>query len=456
MTCSSSRETIVKLVSGSIVRAIVAGVLFLAACGDLKKAGDLVQPIGGDAGDTDGASTRGPWRDGGAGSVKAIAIGGWHSCALLDGGRLRCWGSGPLGYGDAKTAVGDDETPASVGDVPLDLPVVQVAAGYGHTCVVLEGGAVRCWGINDKGQLGYGNGDYVTLASAAGNVDVGGPVMEVAAGGDHTCALLANGNVRCWGFGLYGVLGYANTRTIGDDETPATAGDVNVGGKVIQLAAGHNVSCALLEQGTVRCWGEGYGGALGYGNGGDYIGDDESPARAGDVDLGGRATAITTSGEHTCALLEGGSVRCWGMGASGVCGYGRLECAGYSTTPASFGDVPVGGKVVEVSALGDHTCALLEGGSVRCWGAGHHGQLGYGNMNDIGDDETPASAGDVDVGAAALHVAAGTFHTCAVLTNGRVRCWGFAHVGMLGYGPSVTRDIGDDEPPRAAGDVPLE
>ena len=100
---------------------------------------------------------------------------------------------------------------------------------------------------------------------------------------------------------------------------------------------------------------------------------------------------------HTCALLEGGMVRCWGIGVNGQLGYANQNHIGDDETPASTGDVNVGGTVVQITAGGYHTCALLEGDAARCWGAGAFGRLGYGNTNNIGDDESPASAGDVDV-----------------------------------------------------------
>ena len=103
-------------------------------------------------------------------------------------------------------------------------------------------------------------------------------------------------------------------------------------------------------------------------------------------------------------------------------------------------------------AAGDFaTCAVLVGGAVRCWGRAVQGELGYGNLEDIGDDETPASAGDVPVGGPVARIDVGFFHTCAVLVSGGIRCWGRASTGALGYGN--TEDIGDDETPASAGDV---
>jgi alpha-tubulin suppressor-like RCC1 family protein len=159
-------------------------------------------------------------------------------------------------------------------------------------------------------------------------------------GGGHTCMVFGNGTVHCWGFDNTGQLGYGNTETIGDDETAASAGPVDLGGhRAIAVATGNFHTCALLDDGTVRCWGQGAFGQLGYGNPGS-IGDNETPAAAGPVDLGGhKATAITAGAFHTCALLDDGTVRCWGRNNFGQLGYGNTENIGDDETPASVGPV---------------------------------------------------------------------------------------------------------------------
>jgi len=389
------------------------------------------------------------------GNVTQIAAGNSHTCVLLTGGAVRCWGygaSGRLGYNSTKD-IGDNETPASAGDVDVGGTVTQIATGSFHTCALLSGGAVRCWGAGSFGRLGYGNtnniGDNETPASA-GDVAVGGAVTHISAADAHSCALLSGGAVRCWGYGVSGRLGYANTNNVGDNETPASVGNVAVGGIVIQIATGGFHTCAVLSGGAVRCWGSGGSGRLGYGNAND-IGDNETPASAGDVAVGGTVIQIATGGSHTCALLSGGVVRCWGYGINGQLGYNGTNHIGDNETPASVGDVDVGGTMTQIAAGGFHTCAVLTNGSVRCWGAGVYGRLGYGNTNDIGDNETPASAGDVDVGGAVIQIATGGAHTCAVLSTGAVRCWGYGTDGQLGYGNLFT--IGDNETPASAGDV---
>jgi alpha-tubulin suppressor-like RCC1 family protein len=249
------------------------------------------------------------------------------------------------------------------------------------------------------GALGYGNnpgGFNQVLAPPQADINVGGTVVQIACGGDNTCAILDTGALRCWGTGILGRLGYGNTNEIGDDETPALAGDVPVGGKVVQVAISFTHTCAVLDTGGVRCWGDAELGMLGYNNVGNNIGDNETPASVGDVPVGGPAVMVAVGRWHSCALLTSGGVRCWGHALQGELGYGNVRDIGDDETPASAGDVMIGGGAIQAIVAGEeHTCVLLAGGAIRCWGLGGFGRLGYGNSLTIGDDEVPAVAGDV-------------------------------------------------------------
>lgn len=135
----------------------------------------------------------------------------------------------------------------------------------------------------------------------------------------HSCAIAANGTLHCWGDGFGGELGYGNTNNIGDNESPGSAGAVDLGGhSAVAVSVGDNHTCAILDDHTVRCWGEGASGQLGYGNT-NNIGDNETPGSVGPVNLGAGRTAMEVSagGSHTCALLDDDTVRCWGLGSSG-------------------------------------------------------------------------------------------------------------------------------------------
>jgi alpha-tubulin suppressor-like RCC1 family protein len=327
------------------------------------------------------------------GSALQVAGGKYSSCAILTGGKLRCWGGAALGYPPPEQYIGDDETPASAGDVNVGGTVTSVTMGLQHTCALLSSQSVRCWGTGVSHQLGYANTGNIVEADAGGDVDVGGPVQQLAAGRNHSCAVLTSGAVRCWGNNGVGELGYARIGNVSMFETPASNGDVSVGGTVKQMTAGGTHSCALLESGAVRCWGENQYGQLGYGNT-TNVGDTETPASAGDVDVGGEVEQLVAGERHTCALLVGGGVRCWGTGSLG---YPNELVIGDDETPASVGDIDLGGPASQIAAGGNHTCALLPGGTVRCWGSAYKGELGYGAplVGDVGDNETPAGAGDV-------------------------------------------------------------
>ncbi len=398
-----------------------------------------------------------------------LDAGGQHSCALSVGD-VRCLGngfSGQLGYGN-KSNIGDNETP---GFGPVNLGAGRTAkaisAGDFHTCALLDDGSVRCWGFGGDGRLGYGNendvGDNESPGSV-GPVNLGGKATAISAGGAHTCAVLEDKSLRCWGFGEDGRLGYATenaegvSETVGDDETPGSAGPVDVGGPATAISVGAEHTCALLEDRSVRCWGDpggftggdGGDGRLGYANA-NFIGDDETPGSAGPVDVGGTAAAISAGDWHTCAVLDGGAVRCWGLGVDGRLGYGNEFAVGDNETPGSKGPVELGGTATAVSA-GNHTCARLDNGTVRCWGPGRLGQLGYGDTEDIGDNETPGSVPvPVNLGGTAAAISAGDSHTCARLDDTSLRCWGEGDFGRLGYGNQ--NDVGDNETPAAAGPV---
>jgi alpha-tubulin suppressor-like RCC1 family protein len=210
---------------------------------------------------------------------------------------------------------------------------------------------------------------------------------------------------------------------------------------------------APTDQGEVRCWGANDDGQLGYGNT-VQIGDNEPPAQVGYVQTGDGVVQIEAGGHHTCARYDDGTLRCWGNGAMGQLGYGNTNFIGNNELPNSVGTVDVGGFVHDVMCKLEETCALLDGGEIRCWGAGNFGQLGYGNTLNIGNDELPSSVGVVQVGAAVATLTESTaqFHVCVLTTANNIRCWGNGADGRLGYGN--VNNVGNNEVPSFVGDVP--
>ncbi|MCA9687922.1 MAG: hypothetical protein KC457_37535, partial [Myxococcales bacterium] len=171
--------------------------------------------------------------------------------------------------------------------------------------------------------------------------------------------------VRCWGAGTYGQTGHANVAHIGDNELPMAAGDLNIGAVVTQLAAGEYFTCALQDDAKIRCWGYAVNGSLGYGNT-VQIGDNEFPSTAGPMNLGADATQIAAGRRHACAIATNQTVRCWGLGANGQLGYANTQTIGDNEAPQVAGDVsvlpagvPLDASVVDIGAGLAHSCALF-------------------------------------------------------------------------------------------------
>lgn len=458
-------------------RILGVAVLLLAGCLTDPQPRDL----GGDGGadDRDGSADD---RDGAPGPdanpdphVIEIATGFSHTCALISDGRVRCWGSnaeGRLGYGNSTEVpnVGDNEDPADLEDVPIGGLAIQVVAGNSHTCVLLDDGDVRCWGRNSSGQCGRGDEEIIgndEPASASTVVDLPSKVLRIAAGAEHTCAVLddGHGSFYCWGMNGDGRLGYGpdaditGVEDIGDDETPASVGEnhafnfISSDGRMISGGLTH--TCGTNEIGTARCWGDSFNYRLGSGSNTDDIGDDEQPAgESAQVPFGARD--VHAGNTHSCARLEDRSVACWGFGGGGALGYGSTGDV-MTANPDAVVNLGPDAEVLQLETGNGFTCVILdaEEDEVRCWGdPSGSGRLGLMTESPdlVGDNEDPIDRDAVMLGQpvkALSHPSGGSAHTCAILQDDSVRCWGDNNEGQLGYGN--TEPIGDDEHP---GDQP--
>ncbi len=389
-----------------------------------------------------------------------IDAGASHTCAVLDGGGVRCWGEGTDGrLGTESTAdIGDTEFPeASFTNAGGNVRAI--ASGFAHTCALHVDHTVRCWGLGLAGRLGYGSASSVGDAPAEmppPAVDVGGSAVAITAGGNHTCVILADGSVRCWGGGSGGRLGSGSPLNIGEAPGQMPPPAVPLGGRAVAISAGTQHTCAVLEGGSVRCWGAGASGELGNGDDTVNIGDAPGEMPPPPVNVGGSAVAVSAGVGHTCALLVDRTVRCWGDGASGQLGKsdGTLTAVGDDPGEMPPAAVSLGGNAKGVSAGRNHTCALV-GFAVKCWGQGSFGQLGYGSNLSIGDALGEMPPPEVDIGGFAEAITTGDFHTCALLGSGDVRCWGAGSHGRLGSRTTTNFGDGAGETPATLAPVPL-
>lgn len=364
------------------------------------------------------------------GVCKLPAIGidarGDHSCAWFENGTVRCWGlgyKGELGYGTVDRVGCWGTQPYMLGSVPATGHVQHVAMGSEHTCALLDDGQAFCWGSASQGRLGYGNTVDIGRTSgvlSGGPIQLGASVTRIHAGSDHSCALLDGDVARCWGEGsLLGLA--ANQPDIGDTELPTAIAPLDAAGVITELTLAQSHICALVQGGAVRCWGVNVYGELGYGFSYDFA--DLAYVRARTIELSGTAIHIAAGDYHSCALLSGGSVRCWGDNSQGQLGLNGVANIGDRDRPFDHPPIDLGGTAVQIEAGASHTCARLSTGGVRCWGSNGSGQLGYDTATYV-VTQSPAQRGDVNLAEPALDIALGESHTCALLTSGNVRCWG--------------------------------
>ena len=195
-------------------------------------------------------------------------------------------------------------------------------------------------------------------------------LLEVA----HTCAILDDGSVSCWGEGGTGRLGTGASNT--NEFSPTPTSTLGTGRTAVAISSGRAHTCAILDDGSVSCWGEGYDGQLG--NGGTS--DKTTPTPTSSLGTGRIAVAISSGRAHTCVTLDDGSVSCWGKGGSGRLGNGGLSDVNTPTLTSSLG---TGRIAVAISSGEYHTCVILDDGSVSCWGKGVSGRLGNSGTSDV-------------------------------------------------------------------------
>ena len=342
----------------------------------------------------------------------AVTTGFVHSCALTTTGAAKCWGYN--GEGE----LGDNTKVDSAKPVPvygLGKGVLAISAGSYFTCALTTKGAVKCWGSNSYGQLG----DNTTTDSARPVLvyGLGRGVKAISAGNFFACALTTTGAVKCWGANTYGQLG--NGTTTGSAKPVAVKGFAS---GALGLGAGGYHACAVTSKRAPRCWGY---------NGEGELGDNTKVNSARPVAVYGLTQGVkslSAGAYSTCALTMKGAVKCWGYNGDGE--------LGNNTTTSTTKPVAAFGLTKNVSAIafGDiHGCALTAAGVVKCWGYN-----GYGALGDNTTTSSPRAVGVYNMGATVKGIAAGGYHSCAVTTQGRVKCWGFNAYGQLGNGTVIT------------------
>ena len=340
-------------------------------------------------------------------AVSSVTAGYYHSCSVNVQGGVSCWGYG--GWGLLGNGTGSTST-EPVTATGLTSGVTQLALGQHHSCALTTAGTVKCWGYNANGQLGNGGGDTYSPVDAS---TLNFKAQQIVAGHQHTCALTTTGGVKCWGWNGYGQLGDGSTTS-----RSAPVDVIGLSSGVIQISADFATTCAVTENLVAKCWGRNDQGQLGNGT---YT-NSTMPVTVQGIE--GQARSLENGYYNTCAITTSNAVKCWGYN-----GWGQLGNGTYSGSPVP---VAVTGltNVSKVSLGEGHACSFDFNGAAKCWGRNEQGQLGDNSYTNSATPVTP-----VGLTAHVSDISTGMFqHTCAVVDGGSVKCWGYNGWGQLGNG----------------------
>lgn len=367
------------------------------------------------------------------------------NCVIMSSGTLYCWGLNKAHQLGRGSDPGIPTHPQPVHALPGGEPLVakSVAAGEDNTCAVLQNGKAVCWGSGSNGMLGNGTTDgssstpgYVQDGDT--NADLEG-VEEITFSRFAACARLSTGQVKCWGWNLFGGLGRGDTGTYTNAEAyfvldPEKKTLPITGVAEIQGGMGH--FCARMDDGKVMCWGM---------NGDEQIGGmaDVGFEVPWATEIAGVANArqLAVGGWFNCARLVDQTVACWGANHSGNLGLGRDVDGG----PAPRA-VPGLAQVVDLAASDSHVCAVLADGTAKCWGDNDKGQCGDGTQDAVHSPNTVLRNEDGDPLQDVKRMITGSSFSCALLGDDSVHCWG----------SNTYHSLGNPDPSRQPWPTPVE
>lgn len=404
--------------------------------------------------------------------ITSIESSAYTNCILTRDGVFKCWGyrgaynfANGLNDDDENEYISDDPEEKADG-IPAsqlgDMTVLHAETNEYFGCALYENKSVKCWGNNDYVGLddpandtsGYTGDIPEELGNNLPVINFGDglTVKQLSLGNAHACVILNNDRLKCWGSNDYGQAGLGDTETRGDDanEMGDALSYVDLGTDenqepytAKQVMAGYGLTCAVLNNDQIKCWGDNSSAQLGYGdieNRGDDA--DEMGNNLPFVDLGSQRTVkkVFAYYAHTCAILDNDALKCWGDNSYGQ--IGLAIASDYVGSPANMMgdnlleiDFASDAAVVDVLLGDNHTCALLADSTLKCWGYNAYGQAGLDSDETewgTGIDESPGNRtspnlGTDESGAALFAVAiAGSYdYSCAVLNNNSVKCWGY-------------------------------
>ncbi len=343
--------------------------------------------------------------------VKQLSVGGLRTCALLNDGSVYCWGRNPKWGTDDWFRI--SKKPEKVEGIAN----AKILSAHIEKCIINDEGEVQCW----SGVPGH----FLTAPRLISNI---ANAIDIQSSTTFSCALLAEGTVKCWGNNFFGQLGIGVTamdKTDTRHETPVKVSGIE---NVIQIQTGSSHACALHQNGIVYCWGDNFYGQVGAPF--TSTGDPDirpTPVRVANLS---NVSKIALGSSYACAVLEDSTVKCWGSNEGGQLGSGIEHVYG-SYVPITIEGIS---GATDVFTGMKHVCALLIDRSVKCWGDNSLSQLG---IEDTDSDNDPTK--EIELYPVTMphtsgltRLVTGVYITCGIYDDYSVKCWGSNDFGQLG------------------------
>ena len=377
-----------------------------------------------------------------------ISSSSYHSCVLKKGGLVACWGRGDS-YQLGNASDSNKNTPVAVilrdenagfFSTSTIVPSQQISTYYRHACAVKSDGTTLCWGEGDDNRLGQANTTDQRVPAVVASLE---DVRAIRAGNKHTCALRSNNKVVCWGSQANGSLGNGTSNANTSVATPTLvnnhSGNTGDLSGVRQLSVGGDHSCAVLNNNKVVCWGKNDSGRLGdnsttHRSSPVFVENDDDDAITG-------IKQVSAGSSHTCAARNNGEAYCWGSNSAKQVSSGSSGNYKYARSVKSNSSTNLN-NIVKVEAGYSHSCALRTDGKVRCWGSNTVSQIGYGSSggNKTYADKNVLAPGEASDGTAlsgVIDLVVGTSSSCALLKSQKIVCWGDSTDNILGNGSTT-------------------
>lgn len=368
-------------------------------------------------------------------SATKIATGAYHACAVLSDQTVECWGKNGATEADGMDAHIPYPTDLSnLTAVKVKDVAITGGGDYGYAknltprstpfkqsiCAVKEDGGVICWGNVSFGEMGDSLASSAAGAPFTTTVEptglTAGTVSYIQAGYHHFCARLTGGGMQCWGDNSVGEIGNNANVAIGEVFMDPPESPTGISGTILDSKTAFQHTCTVTSTGDVYCWGD-----SDYGQSGTCASQQVTPQLISGIS----AKSVAVGEYFSCGLTSAGAIKCWGRNSSGVYGNGSTSSA-CNVTPAS---VTLSEAATRIFAGRSHMCAITVSGKLYCWGSNTTGQLGQAAVIDL---LYPTQV--TDLGTSVVKGVAGWEHTCVILTDGSVRCWGNDDYYQLGLG----------------------